>query len=94
MLLHSRRHQFDRERRVAVMGVLNVRLDSFSDGGRYDDPVRAVERALQMFEEGADVVGMGGESTGPAAPRTVRRTGAGGSGSVAEEEEERAEARR
>ena len=50
------------------MGVLNVTPDSFSDGGRYLDPARAVERALAMQAEGADLIDVGGESTRPGAP--------------------------
>jgi dihydropteroate synthase len=50
------------------MGVLNVTPDSFSDGGLYLDPDRAVARGLQLFEEGADVVDVGGESTRPGSP--------------------------
>ncbi len=50
------------------MGVLNVTPDSFSDGGRYLDPVRAVERAREMKAEGADLIDIGGESTRPGAP--------------------------
>lgn len=50
-----------------VMGVLNVTPDSFSDGGRYDSLDRAVDRALQMVEEGASIIDIGGESTRPGA---------------------------
>jgi len=50
---------------TAVMGVVNVTPDSFSDGGLYLDPARAVERALRLFEEGAAIVDVGGESTRP-----------------------------
>ncbi len=50
-----------------VMGVLNVTPDSFSDGGRWTDPDRAIERGLEMAAEGADVVDVGGESTRPGA---------------------------
>ncbi len=50
----------------AVMGVVNVTPDSFSDGGLYFEPGRAAERALELFEEGASVVDIGGESTRPA----------------------------
>ncbi|WP_353254287.1 dihydropteroate synthase [Salinisphaera sp. PC39] len=53
--------------RPAVMGVLNVTPDSFSDGGEHDDIDRAVRRALSMVEEGADIVDIGGESTRPGA---------------------------
>jgi dihydropteroate synthase len=49
------------------MGVLNVTPDSFSDGGRWLDPVAAVAHGLRMAEEGADVVDVGGESTRPGA---------------------------
>ena len=48
-----------------VMGILNVTPDSFSDGGRYSDPARAVEHASQILEEGADILDIGGESTRP-----------------------------
>jgi len=50
----------------ALMGILNVTPDSFSDGGLYLDAGRAVERALAMFEDGAAIVDVGGESTRPA----------------------------
>src|SRR5262249_43092190 len=50
----------------AIMGILNVTPDSFSDGGLYSDAGRAVERALQMFADGAAIVDAGGESTRPA----------------------------
>jgi len=53
--------------RPQVMGVLNVTPDSFSDGGDFFDPQRAVDRALQMQEEGAAVIDIGGESTRPGA---------------------------
>ena len=48
------------------MGVLNVTPDSFADGGRYFEPQPAIERALRMVEEGADIIDVGGESTRPA----------------------------
>jgi dihydropteroate synthase len=50
----------------AVMGIVNVTPDSFSDGGVYFETARAAERALEMFEEGAAIVDIGGESTRPA----------------------------
>jgi dihydropteroate synthase len=49
------------------MGILNVTPDSFSDGGDFLDPSAAAERALQMQEEGADWIDVGGESTRPGA---------------------------
>lgn len=51
--------------RTYIMGILNVTPDSFSDGGKYLDPDRAVERALEMEREGADIIDIGGESTRP-----------------------------
>lgn len=51
--------------RPLIMGVLNITPDSFSDGGRFLDRDRAVERALEMVEAGADIVDVGGESTRP-----------------------------
>ena len=51
-----------------VMGVLNVTPDSFSDGGRYLDPARALEHAQAMRAEGASIIDVGGESTRPGAP--------------------------
>jgi dihydropteroate synthase len=53
--------------RTWVMGVLNVTPDSFSDGGRFDVPEAAVARGLALFEAGADIVDVGGESTRPGA---------------------------
>jgi len=51
--------------RTLIMGILNATPDSFSDGGRYDTVQTAVERALQMVDEGADIIDIGGESTRP-----------------------------
>jgi dihydropteroate synthase len=47
------------------MGILNVTPDSFSDGGRFFEVSKAVERGMQMAEEGADIIDIGGESTRP-----------------------------
>ncbi|MCW2496666.1 dihydropteroate synthase [Jatrophihabitans sp.] len=58
-----------REDRVVVVGVLNVTPDSFSDGGRYSGVDAAVEHAVQMRAEGADLIDVGGESTRPGARR-------------------------
>ena len=57
------------------MGILNVTPDSFYDGGQFDAEEKAYERALEMINEGADIIDIGGESTGP------------GSGEVSVEEE-------
>ncbi|NBM19054.1 dihydropteroate synthase [Streptomyces sp. GC420] len=55
--------------RCAVMGVVNVTPDSFSDGGRWFDTTAAVKRGLDLVAEGADLVDVGGESTRPGASR-------------------------
>src|SRR2546427_6789256 len=51
--------------RTRVMGILNVTPDSFSDGGRYLEPDRALRHGLEMVEHGADLLDVGGESTRP-----------------------------
>ncbi len=51
--------------RPAILGILNITPDSFSDGGCFLDPDAALRRALQMLEEGADAIDIGGESTRP-----------------------------
>jgi len=55
--------------RTAILGVLNVTPDSFSDGGKYLDPDRAFARALEMEEQGADIIDIGAESTRPESAR-------------------------
>ena len=57
----------DMRERTAIMGILNVTPDSFSDGGRLLEPGAAVAHGLRMVEDGADVVDIGGESTRPGA---------------------------
>ncbi len=54
-------------KRTLIMGIVNVTPDSFSDGGLYIDPEKAVDHALQLLEEGADIIDVGGESTRPGA---------------------------
>jgi dihydropteroate synthase len=54
--------------RPLIMGILNVTPDSFSDGGLWCDPQRAVAHAVAMAEAGADIIDIGGESTRPGAP--------------------------
>lgn len=53
--------------RPLVMGILNVTPDSFSDGGRFLEPDKAIDHALRMIGEGADIIDVGGESTRPGA---------------------------
>ncbi|MEJ5251155.1 MAG: dihydropteroate synthase [Chthonomonadetes bacterium] len=64
-LNHIARLQQTTRERTLVMGILNVTPDSFYDGGRYAQLELAVQRALQMVEEGADIIDIGGESTRP-----------------------------
>lgn len=57
--------QMLQQNRTLIMGILNVTPDSFSDGGKYNTVESAVRRAVQMIEEGADIIDIGGESTRP-----------------------------
>ena len=61
---HGRELVLDRPR---IVGIVNVTADSFSDGGRYLDPAKAIEHALRLVDEGADMVDIGAESTRPGA---------------------------
>lgn len=63
--LDCRGHFLDIGARTYVMGILNVTPDSFSDGGDHNEAQAAVEHALQMIAEGADIIDVGGESTRP-----------------------------
>jgi dihydropteroate synthase len=54
-------------KRTLVMGIVNVTPDSFSDGGRFLDPEKAVGHAMQLLNDGADIIDVGGESTRPGA---------------------------
>lgn len=58
---------FDLNSKTFIMGILNVTPDSFSDGGSYNEVDRAVEHAVQLVEDGADMIDIGGESTRPGA---------------------------
>jgi dihydropteroate synthase len=53
------------DRRPYIMGILNVTPDSFSDGGKFFDQKKAIDQALKLVEEGADILDVGGESTRP-----------------------------
>jgi dihydropteroate synthase len=53
--------------RTLLMGVVNVTPDSFSDGGRYCEPERAIAHGLMLLDQGADILDIGGESTRPGA---------------------------
>ncbi len=67
MLLRARQFTFTFPRPALVMGVVNVTPDSFSDGGKFFDPAAAVQHALELIAEGADIIDIGGESTRPQA---------------------------
>jgi len=69
MKLSWRNYSFDFTQRTYVMGILNVTPDSFSDGGSYLRRDSAVERALAMERDGADIIDVGGESTRPGAEK-------------------------
>ncbi|WP_010632653.1 dihydropteroate synthase [Sporolactobacillus vineae] len=64
-LLQTEKRVIDYRKKTVIMGILNVTPDSFSDGGRFDLVDRAVRHALEMEQEGADLIDIGGESTRP-----------------------------
>ena len=55
--------------RTLILGVLNLTPDSFSDGGKYEEPDRAFARAIELEEQGADILDIGAESTRPGSTR-------------------------
>jgi dihydropteroate synthase len=67
MKISFRKFLFDFSKKTYIMGILNVTPDSFFDGGKYINFKKAVERGLQIAEEGADLIDIGGESTRPGA---------------------------
>jgi dihydropteroate synthase len=67
MLLRARQFTFAFPRPALIMGVVNVTPDSFSDGGQFATAAAAVKHALQLAEEGADIIDIGGESSRPGA---------------------------
>ncbi len=67
-IFRFRDHAWSFPGRPLVMGILNVTPDSFSDGGRFISPRRALMQARDMIAEGADLIDVGGESTRPGAP--------------------------
>lgn len=69
--------------KTIIMGVVNVTPDSFSDGGRFFEPERAIEHGLRLLDEGADILDIGGESTRPGASTAGDEAGT----PVSEEEE-------
>lgn len=67
MVFTARQHRWVFPRPALVMGILNVTPDSFSDGGCFLDPARAVARGEALAAEGAELIDIGGESTRPGA---------------------------
>ena len=67
MILRARQFEFSFPRPALIMGVVNVTPDSFSDGGQFLDPNAAVARALELINQGAEILDIGGESTRPRA---------------------------
>ncbi len=65
MKLIWRNFCLDFSKKTYIMGILNVTPDSFSEGGLYLDKSAAIKRAIQMVEDGADIIDIGGESTRP-----------------------------
>ena len=72
-ILKTARREIVLGERTLIMGVLNVTPDSFSDGNLYLDRQKAVERGLQMADEGADMIDIGGESTRPGSQSVATR---------------------
>ena len=66
-VLRTCRREINLGKKTLIMGILNVTPDSFSDGGLFYSQQKAVERGLQMADEGADIIDIGGESTRPGA---------------------------
>ncbi len=67
LIWNCRGREIDCSAKTLVMGILNATPDSFSDGGVFQTLEKAVKRALEMIEEGADIIDIGGESTRPGA---------------------------
>ncbi len=67
ILFRARRFEFRFPRPALVMGIVNVTPDSFSDGGRFDRPEAAIRHGLDLVEQGAEILDIGGESTRPGA---------------------------
>ncbi|MBN6205803.1 dihydropteroate synthase [Ralstonia pickettii] len=65
MMIRTAAKDLNLAERTHIMGILNVTPDSFSDGGSYTTIDKAVKQAVQMVEEGADIIDIGGESTRP-----------------------------
>jgi dihydropteroate synthase len=67
MIFRARQFEFRFPRPALVMGIVNVTPDSFSDGGKFFSPAKAVAHALELVAQGAEILDIGGESTRPGA---------------------------
>src|SRR6185437_13525311 len=67
MIFRARQFEFRFPRPALVMGIVNVTPDSFSDGGKFLNADVAVQHALELVEQGANILDIGGESTRPKA---------------------------
>jgi len=65
MILRARQFTFTFPRPALVVGIINVTPDSFSDGGRFSEPDKALRHALQLVDQGAEILDIGGESSRP-----------------------------
>ena len=64
-VIRCKKGDLNLSRRTYIMGVINLTPDSFSDGGLFFDPNRAIDHALKLIDEGADIIDIGGETTKP-----------------------------
>ena len=67
MLFQARNCTFDLDHHIHLIGIVNVTPDSFSDGGRFIDPPAAIAHGQALYQQGADIIDVGGESTRPGA---------------------------
>ncbi len=65
MIFSGNNFNFELGKKTYIMGILNVTVDSFYDGGKYNSPEKAVARAKEMLNEGADIIDIGAHSTRP-----------------------------
>ncbi len=73
MVFKAGKYTFNLDDRTHFMGIVNITPDSFSDGGNYFDTDKAIEQGIRLWNEGADIIDVGGESTRPGAnPVTVK----------------------
>ncbi|MBW1679509.1 MAG: dihydropteroate synthase, partial [Deltaproteobacteria bacterium] len=67
LIVEWKGRKIDFSSKTYITGILNVTPDSFSDGGKFFDQGKAVDQAIRMIEDGADIIDVGGESTRPGA---------------------------